>query len=361
VKHNLIKRNAGPAAASGLLVLLALAALEWITAGIPGSAMSTSGLMCGIALAGLMFAVIGPHAGSRWSLICSAVLRAITELAIASVIIYGLAAASVLFMPSLSQRLAQTDRITDLIIYIFLGAGLLVAARAWHRSWQQQTAATVAAMETLQTRATLALKEKALLESEMLLLRAQIEPHFLWNTLGQLQYLVTKSPEEAARMTAHLIGFLRATVPSSEGHASSLGTEVSAVRDYLEIMKIRMGERLSIRIEVPESLCDIPFAPRLLQTLIENAIKHGVEPKVGDVEVSVTAGSDPADRDNLWIEVADTGVGLQDQPSTRGTCMGLRNVRERLAQWYGDRAVLTIKSRPEGGVVVRIVIGVFEN
>lgn len=354
--HASITRTAVPLVASALLVLIALALLEWVTSNSLGESMTTSGVLSGIAMAGLLFLVPCIGAQGAWAAACNAVLRTITELAFAAILIYALAAASILFLPSWSQSLAQTDRITDLIVFVFLALGMLVAARAWRRLSHQKATAAAAVLDALQAKAALAIKEKALLESEMLLLRAQIEPHFLWNTLGQLQYLVTKSPQQAARMTAHLIGFLRATVPSAGGRESTLGTEVGAVHDYLEIMKIRLGERLSVRIDVPESLSEMAFAPRLLQTLVENAIKHGVEPKIGDVEITVAAGWDVADHNAVWIEVRDTGVGLRDQPSTRGTGLGLRNVRERLAHLYGNHAGLTIIGQQEGGVIARLDI-----
>ena len=348
---DLIRLRGLPVIAGSILVLLGLLTLEWVTNNALGQGMSTSGMLTGLAMAAVMLALYAARPEQPWTQACNAVAKAITEVAIAAAVVYALAGASVVLLPSFAARLQQSDRDTDLILYTVLGLGLLVAGRAWRRSLVEQAAANTALNDTAIAKAALALKEKALLESEMLVLRAQIEPHFLWNTLGQLQYLVTKDPDQAARMTAHLIGFLRSTVPSEEGRESTLGTEVGAVCDYLEIMKIRMGPRLGVSVDVPPSLLDMSFPPRLLQTLVENAIKHGLEPKIGPVEVMISAGERLLEGiAQTWIEVRDTGVGLHHQAATKGTGIGLRNVRDRLQLAYGDCAALTLTSCPEGGV-----------
>ncbi|GAA4021648.1 sensor histidine kinase [Actimicrobium antarcticum] len=346
-----------PLAVSAVLILFALALLEWVTMATLGEPVSTAGMLTGFALAAGLLALQLIRPQRVWALASVSVLRALTELAISATIVFAIAAACALFLPtSLSERFMQADRATDLIIFVFMGLSILIAARAWTRYNRQQETASAALIEAAQAKSDLAQRERALLESEMLLLRAQIEPHFLWNTLAHLQYLVIKNPAEAARMTSHLIRFLRAAVPSVEAAAGTLGTEVDAVQAYLELMKIRMGERLTIRIDLPEALRSVQVAPLVLQTLAENAIKHGVEPKMGSVEVAVSAGQCGTDNGTLWIEVSDTGIGLQACAPSRGTGLGLRNVRDRLAHIYDDNATLTIAGAPTGGVTVRMEI-----
>lgn len=180
------------------------------------------------------------------------------------------------------------------------------------------------------------------------LLRAQVEPHFLWNTLAHVQYLVTSKPHDAAAMTGHLIRYLRAAVPAG-GAGGSIGSAIDSVRAYLEVMKIRMGARLESRCEAAPDLLDMPLAPLLLHTLVENAIKHGIEPKTGPVSLCVSARRDPQAPDTVLLEVRDTGVGLQPAPLTRGSGLGLGSMRERLALQYGERARLSVAACPAAG------------
>ncbi len=131
---------------------------------------------------------------------------------------------------------------------------------------------------------------------------------------------------------------------------------MASVSAYLALMQIRMGARLTVKVALAPTLETLPFAPLLIQTLVENAIKHGVEPKVGAVCVSVRAEIEHADGARLVVTVQDDGVGLQTAPATRGTGMGLRGVRERLKLLYGAGAVLTATSAPGGGVIARMSV-----
>jgi sensor histidine kinase YesM len=165
--------------------------------------------------------------------------------------------------------------------------------------------------------------------------------------------LTKKRPEDAERMTGLLIRFLRTAVPKNQGDMTTLGSELEAVDAYMEIMKIRMGARLTSTVEMEQSLAEVPFPPLLIQTLVENAIKHGLEPKVGPVTLSVTAKSNP-EEGRISIEVIDNGVGLQNAPPSKGSGIGLKSVRERLQLLYGSKAELELSSTQDGGVSARI-------
>jgi sensor histidine kinase YesM len=175
-------------------------------------------------------------------------------------------------------------------------------------------------------------------ESELRLLQAQVEPHFLYNTLANLRFLVQKGSAEALKMTDALIEYLRTSVPDMRAQHVTLGREADHVGHYLEIMRMRMGGRLSYAIEVPAALRDVALPPLVLLTLAENAVKHGIGPLVEGGSILLRAEEDGPER--LRVEVVDDGVGVEaasrsDAPSTGA---GLRNVRGRLKLVYGDAA-----------------------
>ena len=175
--------------------------------------------------------------------------------------------------------------------------------------------------------------EKELAVARLHLLHAQVEPHFLYNTLGSAKYLIRSDPAGAERIIDSLILYLRHSLPRLDAALSTLGDEIERVRAYLDIMQIRMGERLKTAINVPDALRAIPFPTMMLQTLVENAIKHGLEPKTGGGTVWIMA---VARDDRVAVTVADDGIGLAT--STAGSGIGLRNVRERLQLAYGSEA-----------------------
>jgi signal transduction histidine kinase len=186
--------------------------------------------------------------------------------------------------------------------------------------------------------------------SRLRLLRAQIEPHFLFNTLGAVQQLAEGRAPDAAALTAHLIRFLRDSVGGFDDATTTLGHEVTIVASYLEIMKTRLGARLSYAIDVPDALRSCPIQPTMLLNFVENAIKHGIEaaPRGGTIRLGASA-SDAM----LTIEVADTGVGMAD---TIGDGHGLRNAREQLALAYDGRATLELVENEPSGLIVRLCI-----
>jgi len=191
--------------------------------------------------------------------------------------------------------------------------------------------------------------EKARVETQLRLLQAQIEPHFLFNTLANLSVLIRSDPARAERLLADLIAWLRAALQRTRGAASTLGDEVELLRRYLDIIGLRLGDRLRVAIDVPEALRARPFPLLLLQPLVENAIAHGIEPKVEGGEVRIAAA---VDNDRLRLTVADTGAGLSG--SSAGTGFGLENVRQRLDALFGGAASLDVRSNPAGGVVATV-------
>jgi signal transduction histidine kinase len=193
--------------------------------------------------------------------------------------------------------------------------------------------------------------EKELTVAKLSLLHAQVEPHFLYNTLASAQLLTRSDPAKADRMLGNLISYLRHSLPRAEASLSTLGEEVERTRAYLEIMKIRMGERLALQIQVPDALSAVPMPPMMLQTLAENAIKHGLEPlpEGGNVWISARVAGDRAS-----VTVADDGRGFSEDGG--GTGIGLKNVRERLRLAYGDAAALSIGANFPKGVAATLTL-----
>jgi hypothetical protein len=194
--------------------------------------------------------------------------------------------------------------------------------------------------------------EKELTVAKLSLLHAQVEPHFLYNTLASAQVLTRSDPLRADQMLGHLIAYLRHSLPRSEDQPSTLGDEVERARAYLEILKIRMGERLSVQVQVPPSLEATPMPAMMLQTLVENSIKHGLEPVVGGGTIWVLARE--ANDGKVAVTVADDGRGFSGEGG--GTGIGLRNVRERLRLAYGDTASFSIVSNFPKGVAATITL-----
>jgi hypothetical protein len=193
--------------------------------------------------------------------------------------------------------------------------------------------------------------QKELTVAKLSLLHAQVEPHFLYNTLASAQILTRSDPAKADQMLGNLIVYLRTSLPRTEDSLSTLGEEIERSRAYLEILRLRMGERLAMQIQVPEAMKRVPLPPMMLQTLVENAIKHGLEPSPRGGTVWVTARE--ADG-KAAITVADDGRGFSDDGG--GTGIGLKNVRERLRLAYGESASFAIVSNYPAGVAATITV-----
>nr|WP_316642737.1 histidine kinase [uncultured Roseateles sp.] len=177
---------------------------------------------------------------------------------------------------------------------------------------------------------------------------AQIQPHFLFNSLASLQHWVQTKDDRAGPLLASLTGYLRATLPLFNRRQLQVGEELPAVQHYLEVMQARLGARLSWQIEVDEAVRALSLPPALLLTLVENAVEHGVQAALHGGSVHLLGRLDGG---RALIEVRDTGPGLAPG-ATEGT--GLNNCRERLRQAYGDRARLSLGNAAEGGCVARL-------
>ncbi|NZA27601.1 histidine kinase [Luteimonas sp. SJ-92] len=238
-----------------------------------------------------------------------------------------------------------------LVVYGLFGGGLALRAyfgerRRWERSEQYREMAELRA-------------QKRQSELRLGVLQAQVEPHFLFNTLASVRALVRHEPARAEAILDALVEHLRATIPKLRDDGallhSTLGQQLDICRSYLELMRLRIGERLHYAIDADASLRARPYPPLLLITLVENAVKHGVEPSPGPVAVRVTAG---VDGDRLLVEVSDDGAGLT--PGVGGG-VGLANVREQLAARYGGLANLRLEGRPGGGAVSSIRVPLQES
>ncbi|MDI4632208.1 histidine kinase [Pelomonas sp. V22] len=194
-------------------------------------------------------------------------------------------------------------------------------------------------------------------ETQLRLLESQLEPHMLFNTLANLRVLIGMDPARAQAMLDQLIAFLRATLQASRSISHPLSAEFARLTDYLALMQVRMGARLQPRFELPAELTGVEIPPLLLQPLVENAIKHGLEPHVEGGELVVSAAREAEGKGQvLLLQVRDSGAGLSDTPDTAGTGFGLQQVRERLATRYGPGARLDIAPAAGGGTLCSIRI-----
>jgi LytS/YehU family sensor histidine kinase len=192
-------------------------------------------------------------------------------------------------------------------------------------------------------------------ENQLRLLQSQLEPHMLFNTLANLRVLIMLDPPRAQAMLDRLIAFLRGTLSASRAASHPLASEFEHLAEYLALMAVRMGPRLQVTLDLPEALRALPVPPLLLQPLVENSIKHGLEPQVDGGRIEVVAR---AEGGLLRLTVRDTGVGLADTPATptTGSGFGIEQVRQRLAALHGARAALTLEAAPAGGTLATVTL-----
>ena len=185
--------------------------------------------------------------------------------------------------------------------------------------------------------------EKEALEANLRLLQAQIEPHFLFNTLSNVLSLIDTNPTNGKSMLVDLIHYLRTSLSRTFPDPITLDQEMDMIKAYLNIQKIRMGERLHFKIELPDAVRKHPFPPMLLQPLVENAVKHGLEPKMEGGEIMIKV----AEKDDfIRIEVTDTGSGFS---SFHNTGVGIGNVRERIKLLYGEKGRFILEENSPNG------------
>ena len=192
-------------------------------------------------------------------------------------------------------------------------------------------------------------------EAQLRLLQGQIEPHFLFNTLANVQSLIDFDPERAKLMLERFTDYLRASLGQLRGDATTLSREFAMLEAYLGLMQLRMGERLRVRLSLPAELADYPVPPLLVQPLVENAIHHGLEPRIEGGEVVVSARVEGG---RVCIDVADDGQGLDGprRPGHRSNGVALANLRERLAARWGDQGMLELRRREGGGTLARLTL-----
>ena len=236
----------------------------------------------------------------------------------------------------------------SVLLTLWLGGGLGL----W--SWSRQHQGLQALAQARELARAQAQRREA--ELRLSVLAAQVEPHFLFNTLAGVRSAISTDPGRASDMIDHLVDYLRAAIPrlrSDGGADATLGSQLDIVRAYLGLMRSRMP-RLSFEIDAPADLLAAPFPPLMLISLAENAVKHGVEPKVGAAQVMVQARRESDGR--LSVSVSDNGAGFDANGSASGGGLGLSNIRERLLQMHGQRAALTLRARPEGGVSATLTV-----
>ncbi|CAD5371423.1 Autolysin sensor kinase [Rubrivivax sp. A210] len=230
------------------------------------------------------------------------------------------------------------------IVFTVLVGGLALHAHATREQLAREAAARAEA-------------QRLAVESQLRLLRAQLEPHMLFNTLANLRSLLREDTARAEAMIDQLIVYLRSALAASQTEAVTLGREFAQLRAYLDIMTLRMGPRLTWQLDLPAALEAATVPPMLLQPLVENAIKHGLEPKIGPGRIEVVARATAA---GIEIRVSDSGLGLppdeiEAEPKARAS-YGLQHIRDRLLAVYGPAARLSLERREPAGVCAVVFI-----
>lgn len=222
----------------------------------------------------------------------------------------------------------------------------LVLASAWRNRVNELSAQ----IEIADERSRVTTAERAATQANLRALQAQIEPHFLFNTLANVTSLIHTRPDAAKHMLEEFIAYLRVSLATTRENETTLAQEFVLMQRFLSVLKVRMGSRLQVRVELPVDLQSFVLPPMLIQPLVENAIKHGVEPKIDGGEIRLKAAKVG---DAVAIEVADTGMGFQHSTSNG---IGLKNVRERLDKLYEGKATLAIEDNVPSGTKITIRI-----
>lgn len=219
--------------------------------------------------------------------------------------------------------------------------------------WHFHDEATIAAAQAEARAERLARIEQQALttQAELARLQAQIEPHFLFNTLSNVVSLIDSQPAAARDMLLNLTALLRTSLARSRRESVTLAEELDLLRAYLGIMAIRMGPRLQWSIDAIDDVLDAQLPPLLVQPLVENAIRHGLEPKPAGGHLTIRCAREG---DAVAIRVEDDGLGLDGAAPTTGHGLGLANIRQRLDANYGDRASLELTAGASGGVCARL-------
>ena len=235
----------------------------------------------------------------------------------------------------------------DLLVGIFMGTLVRSILFGFAFYWEL---VTIAEASLEQERIRRIRMNKQVNEAQLNILQAQIEPHFLFNTLSNILTLFDTDLEKGKSMQKDLIRYLKASFSRFRISTSTIGEELALVEAYLNIFKVRMGDRLRFRTEVPDRLRNAPFPPMLLQPLVENAIKHGIEPKIEGGDILIRAAEHGG---TLRLVVSDTGMGIGEEI---GMNTGLSNICERLKLLYGDRGRLLLEENRPTGLVATLEV-----
>ena len=226
-----------------------------------------------------------------------------------------------------------------LLLYLFLAVSFCGMASFFVYTRNARVAAETAERDAAQARRTL--------------LQSQLEPHMLFNTLANLDALIETDPAAARHMLNRMEGFLRTSLSASRAIMHPLADEFERLHDYLALMAIRMGPRLTYALHLPDELRAQPVPPLLLQPLVENAIKHGLEPSVAGGRIEVSAAREG---NTLRLTVRDTGIGFDASLPITGEHFGLTQVTERVASAYGNAGQVQVQSAPGSGTVISITL-----
>ncbi len=196
-------------------------------------------------------------------------------------------------------------------------------------------------------------QQQALLLAELKQLQSQIEPHFLFNTLANINALISLEPAKAQQLLSRLTSLLRHNLHASRRTLATLGDELALLEDYLAIQQMRLGERLHYRIDVSNECRQLPWVPMLLQPLVENAVVHGIEPSSNGGEITIHA---VLTEHTLQLMISDNGVGFSENASSNGHGLALNNIRQRLKQLFAEQAKLQLQQRQPSGVTASISV-----
>ena len=305
-------------------------------------------MLSGLVLISLTFTLTGAWFGPSRFKIGIKSLAVFLGMAITGAVVGGIAAKLAL-TGDLSTVLAQFVPVAPQILIGGLITGLvyavlMVSIVQYRRTQLQRNNADLARLAQQER------MRRQLADARLKLMQAQVEPHFLFNTLASVQQLAESKAPEAAQLTAQLITFLRAGLASLREDTTTLAREFKAIDAYLMIMKTRMQDRLAFELDLPDALAEISMPPAMLISLVENAIKHGLEPNPDGGKISVMAR---LENERLRLTVSDTGLGLGHSTAKAGGGVGLDNIRQRLRAIFANDARLTVgENVPHGFVAV---------
>jgi len=242
------------------------------------------------------------------------------------------------------------DHFSELAPVVPFALAMAVLMLALTTIGQRRAQAEVA---TLRQREEMAATAQLLAEARLRALQAQIEPHFLYNTLANVLSLIDTQPAQARHMLERFIDFLRASLQATRGESATVGAELDLAAAYLDVLAVRMGKRLHYRIDADDAVRACAVAPMLIQPLVENAVMHGLEPKVEGGTIVLRAHLETT---GLVIEILDDGVGIGNAPPRAGGGVGMANVKARALSVHGAAAQVYLLDNPGGGALVRLLL-----